>query len=432
MFSKKTLLPIFIVLSVAMLIAFMVMQKPDVTKIENKKEAKYVTTAVAQKGNWQPMHSVIGKISSNNVGDIYSEVNAKVLNVFVKSGDFVKTGQSLVELDAVDADRELQRLNAQLSDLTAQIDIQKGQHELDRSFLVYDQEQLKQAQENYSREKKLLARQLISNSRFEQVEAELNQAKRTTLQRELGIKNQTAQQQQLQASLKQLQISIDIAKEQVDAHIIKASFNGQVGNLSLRARQSVSVGQTLLTLLDDQSRLFEVKVSSELAKQSSATLVINDERFPILSVNPLLEAQQAGQQVVFDISGQTLPLGSYQYAYWVSPVVEESFLIEPKALFEFERVYYLKEVDSDFELEEAKVQLHGINIVDGKEFWIATSEKLPDSALLLTSKLNNLYSGIKVTNKLPEIEDESEKGSSDSMDANKEGDSKAEQDKMEN
>ncbi|MCJ8313316.1 MAG: biotin/lipoyl-binding protein [Saccharospirillaceae bacterium] len=439
--AKKTLLSISIVATVVVLVTVMVMSKDDVTKIENKKEVKYVTTAVVQQGNWQPMHSVIGKIDSDSVNEMKSEVNAKVKAVLVSSGDFVIKGQLLIELDDESAQRDLQRLNAQLTDLNARIQIQKRQHKLDRQFLTYDLEQLEKSKDNYASEKKLLSKQLISNSRFEQVESELNQSTRSVLQRQLAIDNQNAQQQQLQASLTQLQINIDVQNEQIDAHKIIADFNGAIGNLTLKVNEKLSVGASMLTLFNDESRLFNVKVSSQLASQKSSELVISDQTYPILSVNPLLEAQQAGQLVVFDISGQDLSIGSYQYAYWVSPAIEDSFLIDPKALFEYERVYYLKEkeakeatdtdigtetetgtetgtqtdlesektkleksVENVFELVEAKVKLHGINIIDKKEYWIATSENLPDDVLLLTSQLRNLYSGIEVTNVLPKIE----------------------------
>ena len=451
MFAKKTLLSVSIVTTVIVLIAVMVMTKDDVTKIKNKKEAKYVTTSVTTKGNWQPMHSVIGKIDSDSVFEMKSQVNAKVKSVLVNSGDVVSKGQLLVELDDVGAQRDLQRLNAQLADLNAQIQMQKRQHKLDRQFLTYDLESLEKSKENHASEKKLLTKQLISNSRFEQVESELNQATRSVLQRQLSIDNQSAQQQQLQASLTQLQINIDVQNEQVQSHRFIADFNGAIGNLNLKTSQKITTGENILTLFNEQSRLFNVKVSSQLASQKSSEIVIDNQAYPILSVNPLLEAQQAGQLVVFDVSGQDLPIGSHQYAYWVSPAIEDSFLIDPKALFEYERVYYLKakeaklnkqtqtqtDVESEeeksqksieniFELVETKVKLHGINIIDKKEYWIATSENLPDDALLLTSKLRNLYSGIEVTNVLPEIEIEKKEGDNNNINKNKKD--KSEQD----
>ncbi|BCE02331.1 HlyD family secretion protein [Marinicellulosiphila megalodicopiae] len=405
MFGKKTLISLSIICVTLVLIILMVMQKEDVSKIENKNQAKYVTTVIAKKGNWSPMHSVIGKIDTDSLNEIQSQVSAKVKSLLVYPGQTVEKGQVLIELDPLNAQRELQRLNAQLQDMTAQIEIQKRQHKLDRSLLEFDKEQFKKAQDNYTREKTLLAKQLISNSQFEQIVTQLNQAERTVLQRKLAVESQQAQQMQLMSNLNQLNISIDAQNEQIQLHTITASFDGVIGALNLKVGQSVIVGQNLLVLFNDQSRLFKVSVASKLAQQIESKLMINNQQYSILTVDPIINFEQAGQEVVFDISGQALALNSHQYGYWVSPVVENSFLLEPKALFEYERVYYLKEVQKDFVLEEAKVILHGIHILDEKEYWVATSDSLPEEPLLLTSKLSNLYSGIEVTNKLPEPKD---------------------------
>ena len=57
---------------------------------------------------------------------------------------------------------------------------------------------------------------------------------------------------------------------------------------------------------------------------------------------------------------------------------------------------------------EVNVQLHGYTWHEGKEYYIASAEAIPSDALLLTSKIRPLYSGLKVTNQLPMLEAEAE------------------------
>lgn len=406
MLSKKNvLIPLGIIGVTALIIAVMMNFNKSPGEGEVKEvEAKFVSTVSANIGAFKPMHKVIGKVEALEQIDVNAQVNAKVAQISVKNGDWVEKGQTVIVLDVKQAQRELSRLQAQLADAKANQSMQIKQHALETKLLAFDKKQLDNANAALAKEKNLFKNNLSSSTRVEQVEEQADLRSQAYLQKQLAVENQGALQEQTKAGITQLQLSIDTATDNLANHVLVADFSGQIANVNLKQGQQVSQGQLLFTLFNDQNLQFKTKVSEALANQAQSQLMINNGLYDIQSVNPLLESQSAAQSVTFDLTGSKQLIGSYQYANWVSSAIENSFLVEDKALFEFERIYYLKDEDQDFSLVEKRVTLHGSTLVDNKEYWIATAQDMPEEFLLLTSKISPLYSGVIVTDQIPELE----------------------------
>ncbi len=411
--AKVTILGVLGVIAVTAAISYQLLNGEEQKGKRGEKaepDAKFVLTTPTSKGDWQPMHPTIGLVEPAQYLDVQSSVSAKVLNVHVKPGEKVEKGQLLLSLDSVDAERELRRLQAQRMELAASQTMMLRQQQLDRELLVISKKQLENAQKSLERMQKLDSRNLAAKTELEAKEDEYNIRSQSVAQAEFTIRNHEALRQQTQASLTQLDIGIEAQQSIIEKHRFYADFDGEVANLDLKVGQQVGTGQSLFTLFDRGELLFKTLVASELALESGAEIQYSGERYKRLHTDPVRMANSAGQRVWFDFQQDDRLLGTYVYASWVSPAVANSFLVKDRALHDFDRVYYLQELtDSEelhqYRLVESQVTLHGTTEVDGEEYWVATSETLPDNAQLLSSRLRPLYAGLKVTTVKPTADD---------------------------
>ncbi|BBH52973.1 efflux RND transporter periplasmic adaptor subunit [Fluviispira sanaruensis] len=77
-----------------------------------------VSVAIAKSDTWQPFLYSVGNLKAVDGVEISSEVSGQVKAIYFKSGEFVKKGQALVQLD--DASEQ-----AQLRDISAQLQLAK-------------------------------------------------------------------------------------------------------------------------------------------------------------------------------------------------------------------------------------------------------------------------------------------------------------------
>src|SRR3974390_1623175 len=103
----------------------------------NASQAQTVTTAKVVASDWQPQIVAIGSLRAVRGVDVTTEIAGLVRTLHFKSGDMVKEGAVLVELNA-DSDR------AQLEALNAAADL--SQTTLKRDQIQYEDQAIRRAQ----------------------------------------------------------------------------------------------------------------------------------------------------------------------------------------------------------------------------------------------------------------------------------------------
>lgn len=163
----------------------------------NMPETVSQITAMTVKGQeWTPVITAVGSIRPNQGAMISAQAAGTVTKVLVKSGDKVKKGQLLVEIDS----------------------------SAERASLKATEAQLPAAQANYNRYRNLVA----SNSASK---AELDNA---------------------QSTYNQLLATIEATKAQIERRQIYAPFDGEAGIVNVNVGQYVTVG-TEIVRVEDQS-----------------------------------------------------------------------------------------------------------------------------------------------------------------------------------
>ena len=155
-------------------------------------QAPTISTTIAKQQTWNPTLPAVGNLTAVNGVDVNSQVPGQVIKIAFQSGQDVKKGDLLIQLD----------------------------DSLDQQNLITQQAQLKFAEEDYNRKKTLAARKVIAQSDLDQSATNLKQA---------------------QAAVASAQLNIEFKK-------IKAPFDGRLGINQVNLGQYISPGQALVPL----------------------------------------------------------------------------------------------------------------------------------------------------------------------------------------
>jgi HlyD family secretion protein len=178
-----------------------------------------VKVAVAGRGALHEIYRTTGTVEANQEAKVSAKISGRVTAVPVKLGDFVRSGQLLIQLEPEDLQN--QNLQAQAAYLQAQAN-------------------LNQSRDNFERLQQLYEQEAISQQEFNQARTALDVAE-----------NQ----------VKQAQASLALNKNQVKNSRITAPFSGYVGALNVTQGEVVSPGVSLLAVVDLSQVLVTINLS---------------------------------------------------------------------------------------------------------------------------------------------------------------------------
>lgn len=264
-----------------------------------------VSTIHATNEAWQPQFKAVGSLRAVRGVDLASEISGLVRSVHFKSGDEVKAGQLLVQLNA---DPDIAQLHA----LEAEADL---------------------AEITYERDKKQIEAQAISQSTLDSASADL--------------KSKQAQVTQ-QAAV--------VAKK-----AIRAPFAGRLGISSVNPGQYVNSGEKIVTLQSLDSIFIDFSLpQQELSRVSRGqTAVVFIDAYPgktftgkITAINPKVDPDSRNVQVEAVIAnpGRELLPGMYA-TLEVLYGAAQHYLTLPRTAVTFnpygETVYLVEEKGTD-------------------------------------------------------------------------------------
>lgn len=158
-----------------------------------------------------------GEVRARLEPELAFRIGGKVSKRLVDVGDRVKRDQPLAELDSQDVRLQLQASGAQVAAAEANLQTVRAERE---------------------RYKALLARNLVSRSQFDNLENQYRAA---------------------EARLKQVRAEDDVARNQTEYAVLRASQDGVIARRMLEVGQVVAAGQGVFTLAVDGER--EVAIS---------------------------------------------------------------------------------------------------------------------------------------------------------------------------
>ena len=185
-----------------------------------------VEAVQARYGSLPLVERFSGNVRSENQVPLFPQISAKVEQVFVENGDYVKKGDKLVQLNDEQSRQQLVQAEAGLK--------------INQARLRQAEASLKELQSSYNRMKQLADKDLSSDSEMEQMAAQLTSAE--------------ANMELAQAQVEQSEALVNERKEALNRTVITAPISGTIGQRNAQVGMQVNTS-TQLFMLGDLSKL---------------------------------------------------------------------------------------------------------------------------------------------------------------------------------
>ena len=212
----------------------------------------FVDTKIIEIKNYNPKNVSFGSIFSSRQANLTFPIVGEVAEISekFKSGEFVKQGTILAQLDNFN-----QIIN--LNDLKVQIALNKSQSEEIKSEIEMDKLHLKELENQLNIRKKqktriigMLKSKATTDSALDDVQLAVSNAKSNILSRKQNISRLNYKLEQFNLSEKRLNISIKKVKKSIEDGTLKASFDGSLSNVNIALGENVSNLKVVANLSD--------------------------------------------------------------------------------------------------------------------------------------------------------------------------------------
>jgi HlyD family secretion protein len=242
----------------------------------------------------------------------------RVEEVLIQEGALVKEGQAILKLSNTSLQLNVLAREAEVSEQinnmrNTRLALEQNQLSLKRDVIELDFKVLR-LQKQFTRNKALFAKNLISEHAFETVKDELDfQIKyRETVQysQEKEALLQSQQLKQLAQSIKTLESNLAISRGSLDKLIIRAPSNGQLTFLDAEVGEAKSNGQRLgqVDLIEQYKVTAQVDefYVSRVGKGQTATFELNQQTYQIDVVKVYPGISNGTFKVDFSISDKAI------------------------------------------------------------------------------------------------------------------------------
>lgn len=403
---EKTPLPLLIFAGTLLVIAALVLTPSEPPKKPAVDLLPLVKTLPAELKSHRPTVTLYGRLESPRESNLSSTINAYVAKVLVEEGNWVKTGDIIVELEDSDVRLIYEQRQAELEDLEAQLASEQARYQNDVKSLEVEKQLVSLSQKSAERYEKLVERNVGSDLNRDEA---LQQARAQTLSfynREYAVNDHPNRRKRLQAQLTKARALRDQAALDLARTRITAPFDGRVTAINASPGNRVRPGDTLATLFDSShvevraqipSRyLNQVEAALEQGVELDATFTLNDKHVT-LRLERLAGAIGMGQGGVdglfaLDNPDRNLTLGRAGEVYLHMPAIDNSIALPPTAIYGQQRIYAVR----DGLLHTVMIQRLGEVLMESGERWQLLQADVEAGEPILATQLSNAVGGLHV------------------------------------
>ena len=246
----------------------------------------------------KPAFKAYGKVESNRIARIRSDLVLKIDNVQVREGDWVEAGDLLVQLDVREVQLKLLEKDADLKQAQANLASAEARLELEKQSAKHYQSRFDVAQSKLRRHEDLMQKRLISKSLLDEVTSQANEASIELHRHQQDLRNlpnEIAAHEATVAKAQALkeQAELDLAKTEV-----RAPFSGPVLGVFAAPGDHTNLTAPLVELADAFSFEVRVQVPDTYAtafKRGQSDIQATTEKGTQLELSRLANHVRAGQ-----------------------------------------------------------------------------------------------------------------------------------------
>lgn len=358
-----------------------------------------------------------GKVEAVEKEEITARTNAMVQDVSVQEGDLVKAGQVLARLDGAELVRSLRQEEANLA--VQRANLAKADAGARPQQVAQDRAELKRAEVAFAaakakneRSQNLYKEGAISKEELEAAYTEFITAEtsyRSAQQRlSLSLEGETKESvQALRAQVKQAEVAVALAGEQLAQTEIKASMDGVVLSLEVEKGQYVTTGTILVTV--GNPGLLQVK--ADISETDGGNLSIGQPVKITCSAIPdgqftgevtrvgaaaVTKVKSSGEQTDVRVTVSITDTGTkLKPGYTVDLNITTAS--KPKALvIPHEAVIEKNKIKEVFVIENKKAVKHRIQTGIGNELYLTVEKGLREGEKVVVNPADKLTSGSPV------------------------------------
>lgn len=372
--------------------------------IATEKTWRVDVVTAARSGNTVDV-SLYGHVESPLDSRLSAALTADVAALPVREGDVVRSGQLLVELDDRDYQLALRQREAELAEVNLQIDNANLRHRFDKKALRDEQALASFSRSDVQRQRELVKRKLVSESRVEESKSAETRQSLSLKQRQLTLQEHDVTVARLAAQLERAEAQRDRAQLDLERTRIRAPFDGFVTATHVAPGERVRAGDLLVELyavngLEIRAQiparhLQTIRSALASGQTLAATITVGKQRLSATldrlsrHVNP----GRAGQDAFFTIGdGTNLSLGQTVQLQLALPLAQPAFALPANSVHAQSRVY----VAENNQMVEVEVDVLGqAHAPDGTRM-LVESTRLQVGMQVVTTPLPNAREGLPI------------------------------------
>jgi len=302
-----------LVVGVCLLLAFVIIiTGPSAAPLERVETSWPVSVVTATPANLSPVFFTYGKVESRQVANLKTSISAPVAEVLKLEGEWVQTGDLLIQLDAAEAELEKNISQANYDRNKALLDSVNTEYELSQNLLIQYQELNEISQAKLNRAFDLHEREMISD-------ADLDKSRQESSEQKIKLEEYTARVKDFPNKLAQQQANVDesaayLQKANIDLAQTKitAPFDGRVIKNQVAQGDRVVAGTSLIQVADYNGLEIRAPIPSNVGfrlrdnLQREEIIVANAEidgrafSFPLSRIAADIKPGQSGIDAFFE------------------------------------------------------------------------------------------------------------------------------------
>ncbi|HBM14782.1 MAG TPA: hypothetical protein DD381_00300 [Lentisphaeria bacterium] len=186
-----------------------------------------------------------------NISVVTPRVNGHILNIYVKTNEFVKKGTLLMDLDPYPYELRLNVQKAALSQTQDELKSLNIKYETVKKDLISTQEEYKLSLINAERNEKLLKENAVSKINFEMTVATLDRAKAKLIDAKAECNYTENELNAKQIEIESMQAKLALAQYELDQTKIYAPADGYITNFNVMPGDYAGSGQQMFVIIQD-------------------------------------------------------------------------------------------------------------------------------------------------------------------------------------
>ncbi|MDM8557474.1 biotin/lipoyl-binding protein [Candidatus Parabeggiatoa sp. HSG14] len=409
--SLYFLLPLLILAIGVMSYMYMLETQSKNAPIKIEEQAWIVTTVSITPTTLSPTLTLYGRVESPRTATLrtptLSVANTEVKKVFVFEGEKVKKGEILIRLEESDSRLYLKQREADMTDIKAQMTLEKQRHANNLIAIVHEEALLKLTKKSLERLRKLKKQRVSSQSASENAQQAVERQMLAVTRMRLDIKNHKARLAQLQAKHTHVLAQRDIARLELARTKIKAPFSGVLAKVLVAVGDRVRTGDALLRLYDDTALEVRAQIPSRYQGMILNALVAKHQlqaqthihnkliALQLERVSGQINSDSGGIDGLFQVKNAygLLRLGEFLTLYLNLPQQSRVVALPYEAVYGINRIYKLVEG----RMKGLTIERVGEQMIEkGKTKILVRSPELKSEEQVIITQLPNAMEGLKV------------------------------------